>query len=338
MARKKAVIAHRGASAYLPEHTLAAKVLAHAQGADYLEQDVVMTGDDQLIVMHDPWLDRVTDVAARFPGRQRRDGHFYAVDFSMEEIRSLRAGEPVVPGGAGHRPQFPGRFPPGRSRFHIHTLAEEIELIQGLNATSGREAGIYPEIKCPAFYHGEGKDLAAAVLKTLKDYGYTTRDSKIYLQTFDHEELRRVREELLPRYGMDLKLVQLVAAAVPGKAPETTDKGEPILDPDHYGWMLSRDGMHELARHADGIGPYHSMVVSPDSRPGTLRFSGLVGNAHAAGLEVHPYTLRADAGFLPAYARDLEEWLEIFYFRAGVDGLFTDFPDRAVRLLEERGR
>ena len=87
--RPFSVIAHRGASGYVPEHTLEGVAMAHAMGVDYIEQDVVLTGDNALIVLHDLYLDAVTDVAARFPGRQRADGRHYAIDFSLEEIHSL---------------------------------------------------------------------------------------------------------------------------------------------------------------------------------------------------------------------------------------------------------
>ena len=80
---QKVVIAHRGASGYLPEHTLQAKAMAFAMGADYIEQDVVMTSDDHLIVLHDITLDRTTDVAERFPERVRDDGRYYAIDFTL---------------------------------------------------------------------------------------------------------------------------------------------------------------------------------------------------------------------------------------------------------------
>ena len=86
----KIVIAHRGASGYLPEHTLPAKAMAYAMNADYLEQDVVMTKDDVVIVLHDHYLDRVTDVATRFPNKARDDSRFYAIDFTLDEIRSLQ--------------------------------------------------------------------------------------------------------------------------------------------------------------------------------------------------------------------------------------------------------
>src|SRR5690606_21781422 len=169
------VVAHRGASGYLPEHPLPAKAMAYAMGADYIEQDVVMTRDDQLIVIHDITLDRTTNVAERFPGRAREDGHYYAVDFTLEEIRSLQLSEGFVVEDGQKWQIYPQRFPMGTSDFRVHTLVQEIELVQGLNRSTGRTVGIYPEIKSPAFHLAEGKDLGRAVIAVLKQYGYTRK-------------------------------------------------------------------------------------------------------------------------------------------------------------------
>src|SRR4051812_7315360 len=139
------VIAHRGASGYLPEHTLAAKAYAHALGADFLEQDIVLTKDNVPIVLHDIWLDTVTDVAARFPERKRTDGRYYAIDFTLAEVKQLRVTERVDPKKGV--PVFGKRFPAGKSSFQISSLEEELQLIQGLNRSTGRAVGIYPELK-----------------------------------------------------------------------------------------------------------------------------------------------------------------------------------------------
>ena len=138
------VIAHRGASGYLPEHTLAAKALAHGLGADYLEQDVVATRDSQLVVLHDLHLDDVSDVAVKFPGRYRNDGRHYVIDFDLAELKTLTIFERRAPGAA--TPKFPARFPADVGLFGIATLQQELELIRGLNRSTGRAVGIYPEI------------------------------------------------------------------------------------------------------------------------------------------------------------------------------------------------
>ena len=124
---EKIVIAHRGASGYLPEHTLPAKAMAYAQGADYLEQDLVMTKDDHLVVLHDHYLDRVTDVADRFPDRARKDGRYYAIDFTLDEIKSLKFTEGFDIENGKKVQTYPGRFPMGKSDFRVHTFEEEIE-------------------------------------------------------------------------------------------------------------------------------------------------------------------------------------------------------------------
>ncbi len=206
------VIAHRGASGYLPEHTLEAKTLAYAMKPDYIEQDVVMTKDDQLVMLHDHYLDRVTDVAERFPERARDDGRYYAIDFTLAEIKSLRVTEGFNVDEKGDKVAgYPNRFPMWKSSFTVPTLAEEIELIQGLNQTLGYDIGLYPEIKAPWFHRHEGKDISKAVLTVLKKYGYDSKNDKIYLQSFDPIELKRINDELLPAMKMDLKLVQLIA-------------------------------------------------------------------------------------------------------------------------------
>lgn len=128
---EKIVIAHRGASGYLPEHTLPAKAMAYAQGADYLEQDLVMTKDDHLVVLHDHYLDRVTDVADRFPDRARKDGRYYAIDFTLDEIKSLKFTEGFDIENGKKVQTYPGRFPMGKSDFRVHTFEEEIEFVQG---------------------------------------------------------------------------------------------------------------------------------------------------------------------------------------------------------------
>ena len=327
----KIVIAHRGASGYLPEHSLAAKAAAHAMGADYIEQDLVMTRDDRIVVLHDLHLDRVTDVATVFPARGRPDGRYYVIDFDLAELKQLRLTEGVKRVVDRETAIYPRRFPPWRSRFSIRTLEEEIELIQGMNHSTGRTVGIYTEIKAPWFHRHAGKDISPAVLTILKRYGYTRRDDRVYLQCFDPRELRRLRSTLLPEMGMDLKLVQLIAETRWGLTLVLED-GQAV--PYDYDWMKRPAAMVEIARYADGIGPWMNMLVNPDSLPGHPQISALTAAAHAAGLVVHPYTFRLDPGKIPPYATDFDDLLKIFFFQVGVDGVFTDYPDRAVRLLQ----
>jgi glycerophosphoryl diester phosphodiesterase len=303
------VIAHRGASGYLPEHTLAAKALAFGMGADYLEQDVVLTRDDHPIVLHDIHLDTVTDVAQQFPGRQRADGRFYALDFTLAEIKGLRVTERVQL--ESRQAVFPGRFPAGQSAFTIPTLMEEIEFVQGMTQAVGRDAGIYPEIKSPAWHRSEGHDISRIVIDVLNKYGFRDRSDPIHLQCFDIAELKRIRMEL----GCELKLVQLIGGD------------------DRHDRLRTAAGLAELARYVDGIGPRIEHLVTRRGDDGRITPNALVREAHGQGLVVHPYTFRSDS--LPAGVRSTTELLELLFRDLEVDGVFTDFPDTVVDFLRD---
>lgn len=306
-AKQPIVIAHRGASGYLPEHTLAAKALAHAMGADYLEQDLVLSKDGVPVVLHDIHVDAVTDVAERFPDRKRADGRYYAIDFTLAELKQLRVTERFNPKTG--RVVYPNRFPLGKSSFQIATFEEDLQLIQGLNRSTGKRAGIYPEIKSPAWHRREGQDISKVVLEIVNRYGYRTKQDAIYLQCFEFEEVKRLRTEL----GYRGRLVQLLGDDAEGKS------------------FCTPAGLAEVAKFADGIGPALSLVVKLEA-VGKYRVTDLIVAAHAAHLEVHPYTFRADD--LPKYAASLEELLRVFLVEAQADGVFTDFPDRAVAFLK----
>lgn len=324
------VIAHRGASGYLPEHTLPAKVLAHAQGADYLEQDVVMTADDELVVLHDLTLELISNVAELFPTRAREDGSFYVIDFTLSELRQLRVTERRLVTPTGPEPAFPGRFPPERGHFSIHTLAEEIELIQGLNHSTGRQAGIYPELKAPWFHHQHGKDISRAVLSVLKAYGYDHADAGVFVQSFDAAELQRVHDELLPAMSMELPLIQLIAHNEWLETYQREPDGS--WAPLDYTDMHTAEGLAAVSRYAQGIGPAYGMLVEV-SPAGEVQKLPLIELAHAQGLQVHPYTFRADDGLVPPYSDSFADAIRFFVQEIGVDGLFTDFPDLALDAL-----
>lgn len=301
------VIAHRGASGYLPEHTLAAKALAHGLGADFLEQDVVATRDSQLVVLHDLYLDDVSDVARRFPGRHRDDGRHYVVDFDLAELRTLTIFERRAPGTSAAK--YPSRFPAGTGLFGVATLEEELQLIQGLNRSTGRIAGVYPEIKDPDWHRRHGIDLAGLLLAELRAFGYSSAEDPVFVQSFDAAELKRLKHEL----GCELRLIQLVG-------PEPA-----------YGGLLTAKGLRSVSAYACGLGPHYSQLVEEGDR-GRPRRADLALGARDAGLALHAYTFRRDA--LPDYARTLEELLEFFWNEIGVDGVFCDHPDVAVRVRD----
>lgn len=305
------IIAHRGASGHLPEHTLQAKALAFAMSADYLEQDIVATRDDELIVFHDLYLDRVTDVADRFPGRARADGRYYARDFDLEEILTLEVHEPTDSKG---RQLFPDRQAFSGSDFRVHTLARELQLVADLNAAGKEFAGIYPEIKEPAWHRDEGVDITALVLEELARFGYASHSDPAYLQCFDASELRRVRREFRSR----LKLVQLIGEdSWSGKATG-------------FGAMRTARGLKRLARTVDAIGPWVNRLYTLRGRDGRIASSGLVERAHNAGLAVHPYTFRLDD--LPPGFTSFEDLVRFCSQKLLVDGMFTDFPDVVASL------
>jgi glycerophosphoryl diester phosphodiesterase len=301
------VIAHRGASGYLPEHTLAAKALAYGLGADFLEQDVVATRDEELVVLHDLYLDDVSDVARRFPGRQRDDGLHYVIDFDLAELKTLTLFERRARGAAAAK--YGSRFPSDAGLFGVAALREELCLVRGLNASMGRSVGVYTEIKHPAWHRRHGVDLGKRVLDELHAFGYSAAQDPAYVQCFDAVELERLKVQL----GAQLRLIQLVG-------PEA-----------EYSGLLQPPGLRRVAAYAHGLGPHYSQLVQEQGtrRPGV---STLTHQARDAGLRLHAYTFRRDE--LPGYSRTLGDLLELFLGEVCVDGVFCDHPDVAVRVRD----
>lgn len=326
--RNKQVIAHRGASGYLPEHSMESKAMAHAMNVDFIEQDVVMSKDNHLLVLHDLFLDITTNVRSVFPQRARADGRFYVIDFTLEEILSLQMTEAF---GKDEKALYPTRFPLWKSHFQVHTLAQEIELIQGLNKSRNKQVGIYPEIKAPAFHQREGKDISLALLTLLKEYGYQRKSDNIFVQCFDPIELQRIQYALFPQLAIQLPIVQLMALTCWQESVHELDGQLVNYD---YDWMYEVGAMQKIARYADAIGPWYAMLVDNSSSKESLIINDLTQQAHQANLKVHPYTLRSDSHSLPSYVDDFDALLDIFYYQLDVDALFTDFPDVAVNFLQ----
>lgn len=212
------VIAHRGASGYLPEHTLEAYAMAYAMGADYIEPDLVRTKDGHFIALHDIHLESTSNVEEIYPERKREDGRWYAADFTLEEIKKLRAEE-----------RLDKRFPKGTSSFEIPTFEEIIELVQGLNQTMGKSVGIYPELKAPAWHAENGLAMEETFFDILKRYDYTGPEARVFVQCFEPEALKRLRLEL----GSEAAQIQLI--------------GQDNL--------LSPKALDEVKTYAEGIGP-----------------------------------------------------------------------------------
>lgn len=301
MAQGKIVIGHRGAAGYVPEETIAGYAFGYALGADYLEPDLVMTKDAQFICLHDIYLEPTTDVEKVFPNRRRSDGHWYAADFTLAEIKTLSVHERCKSNGT---PYFPDRFPVGKSKFEVPTFAEMIELIQGLNKSTGRDVGIYPELKRPGWHAEHGLPMEQALLDTLSSYGYAEPGAKVYIQCFEAASLQELRT-----LGTKIPLIQLVSGSW------------------GYANMWTKEGLDTIATYADGIGPSKTII---EKNPDYVEW------AHARGLVVHPYTFRKDQ--LPSQYPTLADELNQFYYKYNVDGVFTDFVDIAVRALAGEGK
>ena len=296
VAQGKIVIGHRGAAGYVPEETIAGYAFGYALGADYLEPDLVMTKDAQFICLHDIYLEPTTNVEQIFPDRRRADGHWYAADFTLAEVKTLSVHERCRSNGT---PYFPDRFPVGKSRFGVPSFVEMIELVQGLNKSTGRDVGIYPELKRPSWHAKQGLPMEQALLDVLSNHGYAAPGAKIYIQSFEAASLQELR-----KLGTKLQLVQLVSGSW------------------SYANMWTKQGLDAIAAYADGIGPSKTIIEKNHD---------YVKWAHERGLVVHPYTFRADS--LPAQYDSLEEEMQGFYFTYNIDGLFTDFVDVAVGVL-----
>ncbi len=296
MKEKKIIIAHRGACGYLPEHTLAAKAMAHAMDPDYIEQDLALSKDNVPMVIHDIYLETVSNVATVFPLRKREDDHYYVIDFTLKELKTLCLSERFDT--TTHKAVFPKRFPIHTGNFKIQTLQEELAFIQGMNKSTGKNIGVYPEIKQPAFHRKEGKDISKIVLKVLSDFGYTSKNDNCILQCFDSKELERIRKEL----KCNLFLVQLIEFK----------EEERLLD--------------YFASYADAIGPWYKQLLAKNKKP-----TGFVAQAHLLGLKVHAYTFRADdLGDFNSF----DALLDYGFNTLQLDGMFTDFPDKAVAFLK----
>jgi glycerophosphoryl diester phosphodiesterase len=307
-AAKPLVIAHRGAPGYLPEHTLESVTLAHAQGADFIEQDLIVTKDLKIIVLHDIHLETVTNVEQIFPNRKRQDGRYYALDFTLAELKTLSVHERQ---NAQGRQVFPKRYQ-GKSSFQIATFEEQIELIQQLNRQLNKVTGFYSEIKSPAWHKEQGVDISQLIMAILRKHNLDDADKAVYVQCFDFFETQRLRNEL----KVEVKLVQLIGE---NKWQES---------PTDFDFLKTPLGLEAIAKVAQGIGPWIPQLVDLK----TMQATGFVKQAHIAGLQVHPYTFRKDE--LPDDVSP-KQTLNMLFEGLKVDGIFTDFTDTVVAHLAE---
>lgn len=318
-AYRPAVAAHRGASGYVPEHTLPAKTMAYALNPDFIEQDVVMTKDGVLMIMHDPDLDTTTDVATKFPGRNREDGKYYAADFTWPEIETLTVTERFDPKTG--KAVFSGRFPVDSGiEFKVPKFEDELKLIQGLNKSTGKNIGVYVEVKEPAFYAREGRDITGAVIDMLDKYGYNSPDANSILQIFDFDAVKAAREK-----GWKGDLAMLV---LQGGQHLTDDK-------DVHEWLLTPEGIAEVSKYATIYAPWFSHLAVPSDDGKSYKISEIADLARKNGMKVHSWTLRKDQPFKGF--KNAKEAMDAAFKEIKLDGIFSDHPDMVVEYLEEEG-
>ncbi|MDX2231972.1 MAG: glycerophosphodiester phosphodiesterase family protein [Leptolyngbyaceae cyanobacterium bins.349] len=342
------VIGHRGASGELPEHTIEAYRLAILRGADFIEPDLVATKDGVLIARHEPTLGTTTDVASRpeFADRKRSgtidgvlyENEFFASDFTLAEIKTLRA---IMPQGF--------RTDAFNGVFEIPTLEEVINLVKQVEADTGKKIGIYPETKHPTYHDQLGLSLEEPLLATLERTGFTD-PTRVFIQSFEVSNLKELNTltdiplvQLLDAFDVDYTTGELLYQDVNARPFDFTVNG----DTRTYADLQTPAGLAEIAAYADGIGPWKRMIVSVrnvdrnnDGQPDdlnndgvindadrvTLAPSNLIADAHAQGLFVHAYTFRNEGRFLASNYNNNPELEYRQFIQLGVDGYFTDFP------------
>lgn len=335
------VIAHRGASGYLPDHTLEAYSLAIDLGADYIEPDLVATKDGHLIARHEPNLIATTNVASRaeFADHKRKaavDGvpaeGFFASDFTLDEIKTLGAVQP-----------FAERDQSLNGQFKVPTFVEIIELAKRKSNEKNRVVGVYPETKHPTYHRELSLPLEDRLIAALQSAGWNQRDAPVFIQSFEPSSLRYLRERIA------VKQIQLFAAS--GVSAEgVLEFNPPYARP--YDWtvagesrtfgdLLTSQGLQEVKSYADGIGVWKPFIIS-SSTPATgvaayneanrklIAPSRIIDDAHRAGLLVHAWTFRSEPHRLPSdyQGNPIAEYLK--FYALGVDGVFSDFADAAV--------
>lgn len=303
------VIAHRGASGYLPEHTIEAAKLAIDQGANYIEQDLVLSADGILVVLHDIHIETVTNVEDVFPNRARADGRFYAIDFTLKELKQLKVHERQ---DSQKSQVYPQRYR-GEETFRIATFDEHIELVNKANESKQNSIGIYPEIKAPEWHLSQGQNIALALFKALNEHKLNRLDANLYVQSFDPISLQYLKHDL----EIKVKLVQLLAE---------NSWEESSAD---YDYLKTPEGLGFISSYAHGIGPWMPQLYNFDTR----HMSSLAENAKQAGLKIHPYTFRKDA--LPK-SYNSSDVLNIMYNVIKVDGIFTDHTDTVNQWLRSQ--
>ncbi|TWI62157.1 glycerophosphoryl diester phosphodiesterase [Pseudoduganella lurida] len=330
------VFAHRGASALRPEHTLASYAKAIADGADYVEPDLVSTKDGVLVARHEAFLSETTDVAGRaeFASRRARktvDGEahdgWWVDDFTLAELKTLRAIERIPQARPGSA-QYDGMF-------QVLTFEEVIDFVAAQSATTGRLIGLVPELKHSTYFARVGLPLEDRFIATLAAHEYTRR-APVEIQSFEVANLRYLREKLGRR--ANLRLMQLVGVGNV-RPSDVTAAGGTLT----FAQMATPAGLRDVAQYADTFAPPTRALI-PWGADGRLAApTAIVADARAAGLRVEPWTFRPENRFMAADFRDgagdnarneagsVAEMRR--YLQLGLDGFFTDDPALGMRAV-----
>ncbi|MFD1662138.1 glycerophosphodiester phosphodiesterase [Streptomyces caeni] len=328
------VIGHRGASGYRPEHTFGSYELALDLGADIVEAgDLVPTKDGHLVCRHEPEIGGTTDVAdhPEFAGRRTTkvlDGvsttGWFTEDFTLAELKTLRAVE-RIPAARQHNTVYDGRW-------EIPTFEEVLRWQDEQTRRRGRQVWIYPETKHPTYFRKLGLGLEERLTRILRRHGKDGKDSPVIIQSFEPSSIQRLNKLV------GNPLVVLLSSA--GSRPwDFVEAGDPRTVAD----LITPKGLEQIASYAQGIGPTLDLVIPRDAQGNLTEPSTLVADAHAAGLILHPWTMRNENTFLPADFRkgtDPTAYGDVFgafatYFATGIDGVFTDNADTGLLARED---
>lgn len=327
------VVGHRGASALRPEHTLASYQKAIDDGADFIEPDLVSTKDGVLVTRHENEIGGTTNVStlSQFADRKTTkniDGKdltgWFTEDFTLSELQQLKARERI--------PEFRPANTAYNDLYPVPTLEQVIELAEANYKKTGKIIGLYIETKHPTYFKNRNLAMEDTLLKTLAKYEYTRDIAPVYLQSFEVQNLIDLKNELdLHKTIKHAQIIQLYDAKTSQPA-DFVESGETKT----YADLATAEGLKDVAKYANGVGPSKGYILNFNDN-GSVQTTSFISDAHAAGLKVHPYTFRPENNFLPTPLKCSQDKpaercpsgaLKEFeaYFKAGVDGVFTDDP------------
>lgn len=327
------VVGHRGASALRPEHTLASYQKAIDDGADFIEPDLVSTKDGVLVTRHENEIGGTTNVSTLSQFADRKitkniDGKdltgWFTEDFTLSELQQIKARERI--------PEFRPANTAYNDLYPVPTLEQVIELAEANYKKTGKIIGLYIETKHPTYFKNHNLAMEDNLLKTLAKYKYTRDIAPVYLQSFEVSNLKYLKDQLdLHKTIKHAQIIQLYDAKTSQPA-DFVESGETKT----YADLATAQGLKDVAKYANGVGPSKGYILNFNSK-GSVQTTSFISDAHTVGLKVHPYTFRPENNFLPAPLKCSQDKpaercptgaLKEFeaYFKAGVDGVFTDDP------------